>query len=204
MSIHIVFCSYVCSAVQFIYFPLVLSLATMVYVKCGKCFKMSTLTCGFCNHVNKEDRRGVKRTKLQAEEMSDDKKATTDEERSGVPPPGTPPQTEMLESQIAGLKKHVQALQRSLNFEQDAKELAQKALGRSDAMCQRLKKERMEVGKQHTAAMTTVIEEMATVKGENATLQRWLNKNIEDTKEAKQRAQNKGKGDKGKGDNGHN
>ena len=86
------------------------------------------------------------------------------------------------------------------------KSLRRKALGRSDAMCQRLKKERMEVGKQHTAAMTTVIEEMATVKGENATLQRWLNKNIEDTKEAKQRAHtnNKGKGDKGKGDNGRN
>ena len=93
---------YVLTAAQLIFFPFSSS-ATMVCTKCGKCFAMSTLTCAFCGHVNRAHLRKQKRATPEAEEVaagSDEKRPKTDAEGSHVPAPETPPQTEMLESQV--------------------------------------------------------------------------------------------------------
>ena len=194
---------YVLTAVKLFFCPFS-SFATMGYTTYGKCFAMSTLTCKFCAHVNKADQRGGKRATLEAEELKanrSEKKTNTDAQASNVAAPGTSPQTEMLATQIKGLQKHTQALQNKNDQEQDEKELAQAALARSEAVCQRLKQEQMEVSRQHTEAMTTVIEEMAAVKGDNACLQRWL---LSNKKEAEERRQFWHNNQKGKGENGRN
>ena len=93
---------YVLTIAQFIFFPFSSS-ATMVYTKCGKCCAMSTLTCAFCGHVNRANLRKQKTATPEAEEVaagSDEKKQKTNAEGSHVPAPETPPQTEILESQV--------------------------------------------------------------------------------------------------------